>query len=405
MIFWIVTAATALIVSAALIAALLRGRTAGAPPAAYDLAVYRDQLKDVERDLARGTLNEGEAERIRAEVGRRVLAADAQLRDGGAEGGQPPVAGRVVAGLIALALIGGSLALYGQLGAPGYSDLPRATRLAASQAARADRLSQAEAEAQAPPAPAAPEPSAEFTKLMERLRAALQEHPDDPRGLRLLAQNEATLGNMRAAITAQTRLIDVLGEEAQARDYAMLADLMITAAGGYVSSDAEGALRAALDRDPDLGPARYYLGLYLAQVDRPDAAFRLWESLLREGPPDAPWIAPIRAGIGAVAASAGVDYTLPDTPGPDAAAMDAASEISPEARGEMIRGMVEGLAERLAAEGGAPGEWARLIAAYGVLGERERAARTWAEAQETFAGDARALEEIRAAADRAGVAQ
>ena len=78
--FWIIIGSLALGVGAVLALALLRGRKGDVPPAAYDLQVYRDQLKEVDRDLARGVIAPAEAERVRTEVSRRVLAADAELQ-------------------------------------------------------------------------------------------------------------------------------------------------------------------------------------------------------------------------------------------------------------------------------------------------------------------------------------
>lgn len=408
MIFWIVCGALALMVAGALGASVLRGRVGDAPPAAYDLEVYRDQLKEVDRDLARGILAEDEAQRVRAEVSRRILAADAQLRADGARGGVPGGLNTAAAALTALAVLGGSFALYWQLGAPGYRDLPREARIAASDAERADRLSQAEAEERAGPLPEPRRPDAETAAVMERLRAAMKKTPDEPRGLDFLARNEAMLGNTAAALKAQSRLVEVRGDAADASDYAFLADLMITAAKGYVSAEAEEALRAALARDPRHGTARYYLGLYLAQVDRPDMAFRMWEQLLRDSRPDAPWVPNIRAGIVELAQRAGVDYTLPeaaDRPGPTAEDVEAAGEMSDAEREEMIRGMVSRLSDRLATEGGSAQEWSQLIVAYAAIGELDRAALIWAEAREVFGTRPEELEIVRAGARRAGITQ
>ncbi|WP_101068240.1 c-type cytochrome biogenesis protein CcmI [Roseovarius salinarum] len=416
MVFWIVIAALAIAVSGILVGVLLRGRVGDAPPAAYDLQVYRDQLKEVDRDAARGLIGTEEAARVRNEISRRILSADAQLREQGETGGQPRIAGRVLAGVAAVVLVGGSLWLYDRLGAPGYRDLPLQGRIAASDAARQSRMTQAEAEERMPadaPRPDAPE---EFLQLMERLRETVRQRPDDLRGLMLLARNEARLGNLSAAHEAQARLIAAKGAEATADDFAAHAELMIGAAGGYVSREAEDALRKALQRDPDHKLARYYLGLYLLQVDRPDGAFRLWDQLLREGPASARWIAPIRERIGEIAMRAGVtDYQPPETPGapaaedtprgPDAADMDAAQDMTPEQRQQMIRGMVRQLSERLANEGGNPAEWARLIGAYGVLGETDRARAIWTEAQEVFADKPEALDRVRQGARRAGLVE
>jgi cytochrome c-type biogenesis protein CcmH len=183
---------------------------------------------------------------------------------------------------------------------------------------------------------------------------------------------------------------------------------MITAANGYVSTEAEKAIRATLERNPAHPTARYYLGLYLWQVDRPDAAFRIWEKLLTESPDDAPWVAPIRDMIEEVARRAGVDYTLPPAngrQGPTADQVEAVQDMSAQDRTEMIRGMVARLSERLTTEGGSAEEWSRLIGAYGVLGETEKARTAWKEAQKVFAERPEELAQIKAKAVQAGVVE
>ena len=410
MVFWIVSGALALMVSVIIGLTLMRGRVGDKPPAAYDLEVYRDQLKEVDRDLARGVIGDEDAERARAEISRRVLTADAQLQQGGETGGQPGRAGLIVAVGLGAVLAAGSVWVYSEIGAPGYRDLPLQTRIAESDAARANRLSQSDAESRVPPAPTNPNATEQFMTLMEQLRETVKNRPNDLRGLTLLARNEAGLGDYIAAYTAQNRIIEVKGDDASASDYAYLAELMISAAGGYVSSDAEAALRAALERDPRNPPARYYLGLYLMQVDRPDSAFSTWDALLRESASDAPWVAPIRERIEEVAWRAGeTEYTLPPlegtAPGPTAEDMAAAEDMTPEERQEMIRGMVAGLSERLATEGGNAEEWARLIRALGVLGDTDQALAIWSEAQVIFAETPEDMAIVEQAAQAAGVAQ
>ncbi|SLN45985.1 hypothetical protein ROG8370_01989 [Roseovarius gaetbuli] len=408
--FWIIVAALAIAIGAVLALTLLRGRVGDAPPAAYDLQVYRDQLKEVDRDLARGVIGADEAQRLRSEVSRRVLAADAQLRAGGEDGGQPRLAGRLAAGLIVAVIAGGGLLIYRQVGAPGYDDLPIAKRIAASDAARAERLSQDAAEARLGPVEESiPDgTSQDYLALIEQLRKTVKERPEDQQGLQFLVRSEAALGNMAAARRAQQQLIALKGDAASAADQAMLADLMINAAVGYVSAEAETALREALRLDPREPSARFYLGLYLLQVDRPDGAFRTWQALLEESTPDAPWVAPIRAQLEELAARAGVKYTLPpvgDLRGPTSEDMENAAGMSAEGRQDMIRGMVAGLAERLSTTGGTAEEWARLINAYGVLGDADKAKQVWAEAQVVFAANPAMLDTLRAAAANAGIAE
>ncbi len=406
MMFWSIAAILALGCSGLIATALLRGRSDAVPHAAYDLDVYRVQLKDVDKDLARGVITEAEAERLRTEVSRRILSADTQLRQAGGGITQPGGGAALLAGVLALVVTAGALVGYSMLGAPGYPDMPRSERRAASDAARADRLAQAEAVERfgVPEAPLTPRE--DFAQLMTQLRAAVEKRPDDARGLALLARNEAGLGNTSAGIDAQSRLIDVRGDEAAAGDHAFLADLLITAAGGYVSREAEAALRTALSKDPQHPEARYYLGIYFDQVDRADAAFRTWEQLLRDSPPDAVWIPQLRDQIIGAADRAGIRYTLPPetaAPGPTAEQVDAAGDMADADRQQMIRGMVDGLMSRLAEQGGPPEDWARLITSLGVLGEVERAAAIQGEALVIFKDSPEALEMIRAAAQSAGI--
>jgi cytochrome c-type biogenesis protein CcmH len=401
MTFWLAPVLISLAVAVLLIKALRARPEDGLTPAASDMAVYRDQLKEVDRDLARGVLSDAEAEAVRTEVSRRLLEADrrAGAAAAGTDGRVWPAAVAVVAVVLA-----GSFLLYSDIGAPGVADLPMKERLASLDAAARARPSQAEAEERARPfLPNAPEPDPNFTDLMERLRAALADRPDDTQGLTLLAENEARLGNYTAAREAQERLIAAKGDDAPLDDSVALLDLMVFAAGGFVSPEAEAVLAGILDRDPRNETALYYAGLLYSQNGRPDRAFPVWRRLLETSAPDAPWVPVIRAEIANLAAAAGVDYAPPEQRGPSAADVAAAQEMSPEDRQEMIRGMVEGLSDRLATDGGPPEDWARLITALGVLGQGDRARAIADEAGQVFADSPDALAIIGAA--RAGLPQ
>lgn len=402
MTFWIAATLLTSAVAALLLRALARQGGGARTAAEADLGVYRDQLTEVARDAERGTISAAEAERSRLEISRRILEADRAMAD---RPGSAMVSGPgLVPAVLVFAALGAALLLYERLGAPGYPDLPVSDRIARAETLRAERPSQAEAEAAAKlPAPTAPAP--DFATLMERLRKAVSERPDDLTGQELLARNEAVLGNYTAAAAAQARVIGIRAKDATAEDYARLADLYVLATGGYVSPEAELAAGEALARDPKNGTARFYLGLMWAQTGRPDNAFRFWRALLEEGPEEAPWTQPIRAEIGMLAAAAGVDYTPPAAlTGPSAGDVEAASGMSAGDRAEMIKGMVAQLSERLYATGGSPEEWARLITSLGVLGDKDKAKDAWGKAREAFAGQDAALEALRKAAEQAGVA-
>ncbi|TPO20604.1 c-type cytochrome biogenesis protein CcmI, partial [Mesorhizobium sp. CU2] len=73
MLFWIIAAILTLGASLAVLLPLTGGLR-GAPSAGdHDLEVYRDQLSELDRDMARGLIQPGEAEEARAEIGRRIL--------------------------------------------------------------------------------------------------------------------------------------------------------------------------------------------------------------------------------------------------------------------------------------------------------------------------------------------
>ncbi|MEL7132459.1 MAG: c-type cytochrome biogenesis protein CcmI, partial [Pseudomonadota bacterium] len=217
MVFWIVTAFITFAVLATLARAMLRGTVGDRPPAAYDLDVYRDQLREVDRDLARGVVSEADAERVRTEVSRRILAADAALQSQTQQTQRS--GGFVTLGLTVGAVVVGAYAIYMQLGAPGYGDLALADRIEAAQILREERPSQATAEASIADIarPEAVEP--DYVALVERLRQAVTTRPNDIQGHELLSRAEGRLGNYGAAHIAKAQAIALKGDAATATDF------------------------------------------------------------------------------------------------------------------------------------------------------------------------------------------
>jgi len=412
-VFWAVAGGLALAALAVVLAPLLRRRDRAGRRASYDMQVYRDQLREIDADLARGVLSEAEAEGTRREIARKLLsAADVEAVE--PEAAAAPrrlslvAAPAIVAGLGLLAA-----GLYTAIGAPGLPDQPLERRVAERARAFAARPDQEAAEAMfaagrggGPPRNA----TVEGAELVEQLQTVLEARPYDVEGHRLLARSLASLGRFAEARGVQARVVELLGDAATPEDRADLAELMILAAGGFVSPQAEAELAAALASAPGLRRARYYVGLMHLQAGRADRAYPIWTALLREGPADAPWVAAIRAEIAEVAHLAG--RPVPPAAGEPAAgagpgreAMDSAAALPPEERAAMIEGMVDRLGRRLAEQGGPPGDWARLVRALGVLGRRDEAEAIWTEAQVVFAEDADGLATVRAAAREAGLEQ
>jgi cytochrome c-type biogenesis protein CcmH len=401
MLFWIVAGTLAALVALLLARPLLRSAPSG-PKAAPDQAIYRDQLAEVERDLARGLIAPQEAERARTEIARRLLAAD---RAGPAATVEAPRrAGLIAAAFAAVLVVLGGLLLYSSLGRPTIHDQPRAARIAEALALRAARPSQAEAEAQAAQSFPAPEPQApaDYLAMIEELRRVVPTRPEDRQGWELLALHEASLGRYPDAARAQERVIALKGDEATAADYVALADRMVAAAGGVVTPEAEAILGEVAERDPGNLALLYYSGLLEAQTGRPDLAFPYWRQVVEQAPPDSLHHRLAAGQIEEVAWLAGVDYALPAA-GPSQEQVAAAQDLDPEARAEMIRGMVDQLSARLASEGGPPEDWARLIASLGVLGDTEQASNILAEARTAFAASPEAQALLDEAARSAGL--
>jgi len=232
--FWLIVAGITLATIAAIIAPLLR-RT--------DMDIYRSQLTEVDRDLARGVLSAEEAERTRTEIARRLLIADKTGPRGTAEAS--PMTNRVLAGLTAVAVLGGAAYLYADIGAPGARDLPRAERIQAADEARRTRMGQLEAEAQMEERLAMPAMvSEDQIGMIEQLREMVPTRPDELQGWQLLAGNEARMQNFGAAADAQSQVLRLRGDDATPAERFFLIAMLFLDGDGAVSPD----LQAQINR-------------------------------------------------------------------------------------------------------------------------------------------------------------
>ena len=396
--FWVIAGAMVLLVMAAVLAPMLR---AGAGEAASpEVAFYKAQLAEIDRDVARGVLDGDEAERARTEIARRLLTAS---RAGAVASGQAPFGATRAMAIGALVLVAGIAgASYLALGHPGLPDQPLTERLARSEEMRETRPDQATLEASVPPAAPPEDAPEDYLESVAQLRVLMQARPDELEGWQLLAFHENQLRDYAAAARAQGEVIRIKGADTTIEDRRILLDLLVAATDGLVSPEAEAVAARIISEAPDNVAARYYLGALYAQTGRPDVAFRFWRPLLDEGA-EGFHVELARAQIEEAAAMAGIDYTAPERRGPSLADIQAAEDMTPEQRDGMIRGMVAQLSDRLATEGGGPADWARLISAYGVLGETQAAAEIWTEARDVFGADADALARLEEAARQAGV--
>jgi cytochrome c-type biogenesis protein CcmH len=366
MILWLVFA---LMTAAAAFAVLwpLSRRVAAA--GGSELAVYRDQLAEIDRDHAAGRIGAVEAEAARVEVSRRLLAAaDAEGNVRQARSATRSRRAVAVAALTVLPL--GAVILYLAFGSPSLPSQPLSARL--------DK----------------PPEERSITTLVAQVEAHLEKNPNDGRGWDVLAPVYLRLGRFNEAVKAWTNAVAFNGESGERQ--AGLGEALVAAAQGIVTADAAKAFERSIALDPRAPKARFFLGLAAEQDGRPADAAKRWRELLADTPSDAPWLGLVREAL------ARVDPTAASAPGPSATDVAAAAELAPEQRQEMVRGMVDRLAKRLQDNGGDLDGWLRLMRAYMVLGERDKARSAAADARRALNGDADKLRRIDEAAKGLG---
>jgi cytochrome c-type biogenesis protein CcmH len=233
-----------------------------------------------------------------------------------------------------------------------------------------------------------------------QVEAHLGKNPTDGRGWEILAPVYLRLGRFNDAVKAHNNALNLGGETAERQSG--LGEALVAAAQGIVTADAVKAFERAVELDPRAPKPCFYLGLAAEQDGRPTDAAKLWKVLIADAPSDAPWLGFVREALARIDPSAAT-APAPSTPGPSAADVAAAAELSPEQRQDMVRGMVARLAARLKDEGGDLDGWLRLIRAYMVLGERDKARSAAADARRALAGDPDKLRRINDAAKGLGL--
>jgi cytochrome c-type biogenesis protein CcmH len=195
------------------------------------------------------------------------------------------------------------------------------------------------------------------------------------------------LGRFDDAVRAWRNTIRLNGGNA-ARE-AEFGEAQVAAANGVVTADAKVAFERALAADGKNVMARFYMGTAADQDGRRADADKIWRELLADAPPGAPWVEVVRHAIERDAPPDTATNVSPaqTAPGPNAADVAAAAQMKPEDRNQMIRGMVARLADRLKQDGNDVDGWERLLRAYMVLGERDKAHNAAADARKALASD------------------
>ncbi len=325
----------------------------------HDLRIYRDQLDEIDRDRAAGRIGAAEAEAAKIEVSRRLLTAADRQRSGIKPAS--PRDRRVVAlaALIALPLL--STALYLLLGSPFVPGQPLAARIEAQQS---------------PP----------LADLVAQVEQHLAKDPQDAHGWEVIAPVYMQLGRFDDAARAWRNAVTYGGSTA--RREANLGEALTAAANGVVTADAKAAFDRAARLDPNDVKSHYFLGLAAEQDGDKEEARRIWQALLNAAAPGAPWADFVRASLARLNAQQAPSPLADHSPGPSSEDVAAAANMNPQQREQMVRGMVERLAARLKTDRSDFDGWLRLVRAYMVLGERDKARAAIADARQAIGNDA-----------------
>jgi cytochrome c-type biogenesis protein CcmH len=360
MILPLILAAVAFAALLPIVLPLLRGARGTVARAQYERAVYRDQLQELDRDVARGLISDTEAQSARLEIQRRLLAVET-LQDGSVRLSRSPV----MAGIVAVVVVGGTVGLYTWIGAPGIPDMPFASRAVTG--------------------PQQADGSHDLQQAAAKLEAKLRGDPSNMEGWLLYARTVSMLGQWDKAVEGYRHAVDLGAKGADV--FAGYGEMLVMQAQGMVIPAAHDAFIAALKDDPKNDVSRYYLALAAGQAGEAEKAIELLQGLLADIPEDSPMREEIGKRISEAAKAAGLPMpelakgTPADAPAngapapePNAEQMAAAAGMSEADRKTMISGMVAKLAAEQQANPSNLDGWMRLGRAYATLGERDKAA-------------------------------
>jgi cytochrome c-type biogenesis protein CcmH len=254
-VFWAVALALVALTVAVLLRPLLRRRGVAAPSEEVArAAVYRDQKRQLDHELATGILAADEHERATAELSRRLgLELDAAAP----QAAQAPARAGWVAALAAVAIIPvGAIVLYLALGAP--------------EALRPKIAPQRPSDDQ-------------IVAMVESLATKMKANPGDPKGWRLLARSYAALGRYSDAAGAYAQAAQRGGEDADV--LADWAEALALARNRTISGEPEALAKRALAREPDHPKALALLATAAFERRDFDASLALWRRLQQRVPP------------------------------------------------------------------------------------------------------------------------
>ncbi|MGI9378674.1 MAG: c-type cytochrome biogenesis protein CcmI [Methyloligellaceae bacterium] len=424
MILWLIFAALTAVAIIGVFWPFLRPLHASGNWREFDTQVYKDQLAEVDADLDRGLIDATQAEAARIEISRRLLANEDVIKSAKDNKGAKVAGARsflaqpavIVAGLFIPAA---SLALYLSYGAPGLPGQPFVARM------------------QAPPN------TQSIDVLVTRAEKRLREQPDDVRGWQVIAPVYMRLNRYADAAKAYRRIIAMSGETT--KTLMGLGEALVFGNDGQVTAAAHEVFLKVRELDANNNQAVFWLALSKEQNGDHEEALRDWRALLARADESSPWRKVVEGRVNTVLAKLGREPEFkttrstgaqpqqerqnrtaeaqsqnrsgeagasgshnagqkqPAMRGPSSEDVQAAREMTPQARQAMINSMVSSLAERLNSDGGSVQEWLRLLRAYKVLGKTKEATDAYEAARKAFSDDENALKTLEQTARQLGI--
>ncbi len=329
-----------------------------------DVAVYRDQLDEIDRDEAASLIGGVEAEAARVEVSRRLIAAAETAKAASAAAAPAPAAKfrwATLAAAIVLIPLGAGIT-YLSLGSPNF--VPVSMNAAAG----------------GQPLPGGIE------NTVAEVETYLESNPKNGRGWELLAPVYLRLGRFDDAVRARRNALEIFGPDA-----ARLGDLgeaIVMASNGVVTPEAKSLFERANAADAEDVMAQYYLGLSAKQEGRRDEAVKRWTALVSGAREGAEWLPMVKGAL------ARIDEKEPSfvAAAPSAAVTPSSAAVAPpDHNGSAIDAMVERLAERLKKDGSDVPGWIQLVRSYRALGKADKVKTAIADARAALASDQEAL--------------
>ncbi|UHS60778.1 c-type cytochrome biogenesis protein CcmI [Agrobacterium vaccinii] len=372
--FWIIIALLTAAVALVLTYPLMRSKGIADTAREGEVAVYRDQLAELQRERASGLIGETEAEYARAEIGRRLLAAASDKT--GEASAISPRKHNALASIVTVLLPLMGLCLYLYMGSPNTPDMPLAARLE--------------------------KPGNDMNLMIAKAERHLAQNPDDGAGWDVLAPIYFKTMRLGDAEMAYRNAIRLQGENAPR--LTGLAETLIATNDGVVVEDARSALEDAEKMSPGNPRVRFYLALSLEQAGKTDQARDAFAALLKESPGGAPWIPLVQAHLQNTGGADIAAAPRPQAPGgPSAEDVAAASSMSSEDRQAMVAGMVESLDARLKENPDNFEGWMRLVRSYAMLKNDEKARQALADGLKAFPAAGEQGKQLLALAQQLGV--